>query len=336
MTSSMRKPVRIGVLGCASFAWRRMLPAMCDVAETEVVAVASRDPAKAERFAARFECEAVLGYQRLLERPDIDAVYVPLPPGMHAEWIGKALEADKHVLAEKPLTTTASDTARLVGLARRKNLLLRENYLFLHHGRHDVVRDLLQSGEIGELREFTAVFGIPPLPDTDIRYRTELGGGALLDIGVYPARAARHFLLGPLTVLGASSHEAQESGVDLSGSVLLQSEGGTVAHLGYGFVHHYRSAYELWGSRGRIVVDRAFTPPAEWQAVIRIERKGVVDELSLPAEDQVRKAVTAFARDIRAGTGVDDPAVAGDSGESMIQQAALVEAIGQARRCGST
>lgn len=183
--------VRIGVLGAASTAWRRMLPALTGTPGVSVAAIASRDRSRAAVFTERFGGEPVEGYAALLERADIDAVYVPLPNSLHHEWTAAALAAGKHVLAEKPLTTCAADTADLVRLAEVNNLVLRENFTFLHHPVHAVVRNLVTAGRIGEPRHFTSSFCFPPLPAADVRYRPELGGGALLDVGVYPIRAAQ-------------------------------------------------------------------------------------------------------------------------------------------------
>nr|WTB28323.1 Gfo/Idh/MocA family oxidoreductase [Streptomyces sp. NBC_00830]WTB35758.1 Gfo/Idh/MocA family oxidoreductase [Streptomyces sp. NBC_00830] len=197
--------------------------------------MASRSAERARQFADRFGCAAVTGYQRLLDRDDVDVVYLPLPVGLHAQWVERALGSGRHVLVEKPLAATAAEAARLSELAASAGLVLRENFTFLHHPQHATVLDLIARGEIGELRAFTGAFGIPPLPATDIRYRAELGGGALLDVGVYPLRAAQYFLGGGLDVLGAALHTAPTYDVDTSGDVLLRSGDGICAHLSFGF-----------------------------------------------------------------------------------------------------
>lgn len=297
---SAAAPVRIGVLGCAAVAWGRTLPAIVAAAGATPVAVASRSADKAARFAERFGCDPVTGYDALLERSDVDAVYVPLPTGLHARWCARALRAGKHVLAEKPMTVTAAQARELTALAGELGLVLMENRVLAHHTQHDAVRELVADGRIGEPRTLTAVMAIPPLPAQDVRYRPELGGGALLDVGYYPLQAALAFLPGPVTVVGATLHTDPDSGVDTRGDVLVRG-GGMTAHLAFGFEHGYRSAYELLGSRGRLVLERAFTPPASLRPVVRIERQDHVEEITLPACDQRREVVEAFAAAIRAG-----------------------------------
>jgi dTDP-3,4-didehydro-2,6-dideoxy-alpha-D-glucose 3-reductase len=322
-------PVRLGVLGCADVALRRMLPALRDVPSVRPVAIASRDGDRARSVAGRYGCAAVEGYEALLDRPDVDAVYLPLPTGLHAEWTARALRAGKHVLAEKPLTTTCSEASALVALARSRGLVLMENTLFLHHSQHRTVRDLISRGTIGEPRVFSGAFGFPPRPPTDIRYRPELGGGALLDAGGYPLRAASYFLGPDLTVVGACLRTEPDRGVDVAGSALLATPEAATADISFGFDHGYRSTYAVWGSAGRIVVDRAFTPPETWRPVVRVERQDHVEELTLPADHQFANAARAFARAV---TEPRNAELSETFGESILRQAALIDAIRSAAR----
>ncbi|MFH8563251.1 Gfo/Idh/MocA family protein [Streptomyces sp. NPDC017988] len=320
-------PLRVGVLGASSVAARRTLPALRDVPDTVVAAIASREREKAERFAADFDCEAVHGYEPLLQRDDIDAVYVSVPNSLHHTWVNAALEAGKHVLSEKPLTTGAADTGALARVAAERGLVLRENLAFVHHGLHRRVAELVAQGRIGRLRHVDAAFCFPPLPAHDVRYRPELGGGALLDAGIYPVRLAQYFLGDDLTVAGAVLHDDPASGVDVAGSAVLAASAGQIATVGFGFVHTYGSRYTLWGSEARLTVDRAFTPPATMAPVVRIEEQNRTEELVLPAEHQFAGSVAAFAAAVRetASTGVDSghPAWAA----TTVRTAELLDAI---------
>ncbi|MEV0221378.1 Gfo/Idh/MocA family oxidoreductase [Streptomyces sp. NPDC050704] len=299
--SGAQRTVRVGVLGCADIAWRRTLPAIAAEPRTRLVAVASRDGAKARRFTDRFGGEPVTGYERLLDRTDLDAVYIPLPSGMHARWTVAVLKSGRHALVEKPLATCRAEADEMVAAARAGGLVLMENLMFLHHSQHEAVRRMVTAGEIGELRSLSSSFGIPSLPAHDVRYRSELGGGALLDVGVYPLRAAR-LLLGPrLDPLGAVLRMDPALGVDVAGHVLLTTPRGVTAELSFGFEHFYRCSYELWGSAGRIVLDRAFTPPPALRPVIRLERQDHVQEFTLPADDQYAAVLRSFAASVLDG-----------------------------------
>lgn len=300
-------PVRMGVLGASAIAWRRMMPVLRDDAGIELVAVASRDGDKARRYATEFGCEAVHGYKNLLARDDIEAVYIPTPTGLHHHWAREALLSGRHVLAEKPLTTSAVDTAELGKLAESAGCVLRENIAFLHHGVHRRVADLVRDGRIGELRHVDTAFCFPPLPADDVRYRPELGGGALLDVGMYVARLSRYFLGEDLTVAGAVLRTDPGTGVDLAGCAVLAAPAGQTATLTFGFQHSYRSHYLLWGSTGRISVERAFTPPSGYAPVVRIDEQDHTEETSFPPEHQFAASAAAFAADVRRArrTGAD-------------------------------
>ncbi|WP_234311782.1 Gfo/Idh/MocA family protein [Streptomyces griseus] len=292
--SGPKRSLRMGVIGCADIAVRRLLPVLRASDAAELVMVASRNEEKAVRIGERFGCEATVDYDHLLDRPDIDAVYIPLPPGLHYEWITKALRAGKHVLAEKPLCTDYAQAVELMDLARELGLVLKENFIFLHHSQHNAVRTLLDEDSVGRLQVFSSSFAIPPLDPATWRYDPKLGGGALLDVGVYPLRAAHLHLAGELEVLAATLRVDPATGVDVAGSALLATPDGVAVQLAFGFEHSYQSTYTLWGSRGRLTVTRAFTPPEDMKPLVRIEQQDRLTELALPADHQVRNAVQAF------------------------------------------
>jgi predicted dehydrogenase len=315
-------PVRIGVLGAADIAWRRVLPAIEAAPEAELVGVASRDLLKAQRFTDRFGGRPEPGYAELLERADIEAVYVPLPAALHADWVERALLAGKHVLAEKPLTTERARTAELLALAKECGLVLMENVMFVHHPRQAAVRRLLEHGAIGELRSFRAAFAIPQLPPDDIRFQPELGGGALLDVGYYPVRAALHLLGGGLELVGATLERPADHRVETGGAALLRTPDGVSVHLTFGIGYAYRSEYELWGSKGRLRVDRAFTPPADHAPVLELVLPAGPERVELEPADQVAATVAAFTAAVRGRA-------AGDvtDHEAVLETAALLDAI---------
>ncbi|NRN70882.1 Glucose--fructose oxidoreductase [Kibdelosporangium sp. 4NS15] len=286
-----------------------------------IAAVASRDLAKAERFTRLFGGHPVTGYQALLDRHDVDAVYIPLPTGAHAEWAHRALEAGKHVLVEKPLAGTEKEVVELAGRARDLGLRLHENRMFQHHSQHRAVGELVTGGEIGGLRVLSSSMAIPPLRPEDVRYQPKLGGGALLDVGYYPIHAALMYLSGPVELLGARLVVLRTSEVDVRGHVLLGAADGVTAQLTFGFDHAYRSSYELWGDHGRIELDRAFTPPPEHTPCVRIHQQDRELRLTLPADDQFRNSINDFVSAVRR----DAPDT--EHIHPAIQAAALMDAI---------
>jgi NDP-hexose-3-ketoreductase len=300
---------------------------MRQVSGLELFAVASRDRAKAERFCAEFGGRPVAGYANLLEMPEVDAVYVALPAALHHPWALRALKAGKHVLVEKPLATQLDQTRELVEHALDLGLWLTENFSFLHHPLHARVRSLLNDGAIGELLVFSSAFGIPPRASDDIRYRADLGGGALLDVGTYPLQAAQAFIDAELDVIGSVLRMDRERGIDLGGSALLCSAGGVSVELTFSFQSSYRSTYAMWGTEGRLTVDRGFSLPPDMTGRIRLERQGKVEEIPVPPHDQFVVGLEAFL------TAVRDQEDFKAHSRDLLRQAELIEAIrGRAHR----
>lgn len=310
----------IGVLGCADVAVRRALPAI-EESPFHLVAVASRSQEKASRVAARFGCKAVVGYAQLLEMPDIDAVYIPLPNSEHAEWARRALSAGKHVLIEKPAMTTGAAARALVSHAEDLGLLVMENFAFLRHPQHEQARSLLSSGSIGEIRSYSGAFGIPPTDYQGIRYQPALGGGSLWEVGCYPVRAAQEYLESPVQVRGASLEFDPQLGVDVAGVALLRGSNGVTAHCTFGLVHSYRSTYEIWGSEGRLVLEWAFTPSRDARPVLRLHQKDRETRFVAAASDQFVGVITTFF------DGICDPRLRPAHHRALVQQAELMAQI---------
>ncbi len=314
-------PLRIGVMGCADIAWRAMIPAFIDCDEVALVAVASRTQAKAEKFATHFGCEALVGYEFLLSREDIEAIYIPLPTGLHEEWVKKTLEAGKHILVEKSFAESFASARSLVDLARKKNCLIIENFLFPHHSQHAWVMDQISNGEMGDIHLFRSTFGFPPLAETNFRYNPVLGGGALLDAGAYGVKAARLFLGNDLTLLGAALKYDKKTGIDVYGDAMLKNSKGQVAQISFGFDFYYQCHYELLGTQGKLVIERAFTAPPGFSPPVRLEQQDNRTSISLPADNQYLNMSRFFASTIRNEKNWMD------HWDSLLRQAELMDAI---------
>jgi predicted dehydrogenase len=186
------EPVRWGILGTAGIAEGAFLPALREAGDGVALTVASRDPARAESWAAEHGVSrGVQGYDQVLDDPSIEAVYIPLPNGIHAEWTLAALEAGKAVLCEKPLCATPEETSRVLQVARGATGPLWEAFVFPFHEQMDRVRETIAGGTIGEVREISARFHFPLDDPQDVRLQAELAGGSIQDVGCYPIRLAR-------------------------------------------------------------------------------------------------------------------------------------------------
>ncbi|MFF4402715.1 Gfo/Idh/MocA family protein [Streptomyces sp. NPDC001480] len=301
MSGTVNRPLRLGALGTSSIARRRTLPTAVAAPEVELVAVAGRSAQKAADFAQRFGCAAEADHESLLARPDVEAVYISTPTALHRTWAERALRAGKHVLVEKPIGVAADEARELTDLARERGLVLRENFMFLHHPQHAFAADLVGRGRLGRFSTMQAAFCIPPLPADDVRHVPGLGGGALLDVGVYPLRAAQLLLGTGLRVAGAVLRTRAGDGLDLSGQALLVSPSGGLVDVTFGFEHAYASTYTLWGDRARLTVPRAFTPPPAHQPVLVLEEQDHEERFTLPAADQLHNCLADFAAAVRRG-----------------------------------
>jgi predicted dehydrogenase len=184
--------VRIGVLGAARIAPPALVKPVRKHDRAEVVAVAARDRARAEKFAGKHGIPTVYDdYAALIAAPDIDAIYNPLPNGLHAEWTTAALEAGKHVLCEKPLTANAAEAEALAVVAQRTGLVLMEAFHWRYHPQAKRMVEIVRSGELGELRHVEAAMCFPLPRFSDIRYQYDLAGGALMDAGCYTVHIVR-------------------------------------------------------------------------------------------------------------------------------------------------
>lgn len=266
--------VKIGIIGCANIAQRYVAPAILNLKDHYILSgIASRTKKKAEELGSLFNIVPFKGYDLLLNKAEIDAVYIPLPNSMHAEWIEKALARDIHVLVEKSMAINYEDVKRLNRVASEKNLVLVENFQFRFHKQLAVIQNMVSNGIIGNLRYIRSSFGFPPLSDTEnIRYNKELGGGALLDAGAYPLKIAQVFLGHNIEVSAANLWFDDKKDVDIwGGAYLRQKDGSIFAEIAFGFDNFYQCNLELLGSEGRIYTNRIFTAPPDFSAEIIFE-----------------------------------------------------------------
>jgi len=297
------KKINIGVLGGANIAKRSVIPTINKMDEFELIAIGSRSKEKADSLANTFSCEGIDGYQGVLDRDDIDAVYIPLPTGLHKEWLKKSIEAGKHILCEKSLVENLKEAEEVIELAKQKNVLIMENFMFPFHSQQQYVRDLIDAGEIGEIRSFRSSFGFPPFKDKDnIRYQKDLGGGALLDAGAYPTKAAQMILGDDLYAASAHLKYDEATQVDLWGSAMLKSKSKSItAQLTFGFDHYYQCNYEIWGNLGKVTVHRSFTAGPGFSPKVTIEKQGVKIEQALKPDDHFANILHNFAETILKG-----------------------------------
>jgi len=320
-----RHSLRVGVMGCSRFARKAMIPALQQCGATELVCVSSRSMDKATANAALFGCEAVFGYDALLERDDVDAIYMPLPTGLHEEWCVKAIRAGKHLLVEKSFADNYASAERMLKLACEKNCLIFENFQFQTHSQWAEIKSYMNSGELGDVHLLRSTFGFPSLPKDNFRWKKELGGGALLDAGAYMAKVSQLLLGSDLEVLGASLTMDVETGVELYGEAMFRNGAGQVAQVAFGFDYFYQCRVELLGTKGKLSTNRVFTAPPGFEPVLVIEKQDEVEEIKLPVDNHYVNMWSWFADEVRCGS-------FSKHWKILLDQARLIEEI---RRLGA-
>ncbi len=288
-----------------------------DAEGAEVVAVASRDPGRAEDFARRHGIERALSsYESLLADPDIQAVYIPLPNAMHVEWTERALQAGKHVLCEKPLSRQAAEAERAFDVADREGRLLMEAFMYRHNPQTRRVAELVAGGAIGRLRMIRGAFSFLARDPSDVRLSRRLDGGALMDVGCYCVNAARLLAGEPQHVVALQTLGGD--GVDVAFTGAMRFADGVLAHFDCGLWLDVRDELEIVGQDGTLFLD---DPWHARRPLIEVRRADAVERIELPAADSYQLEVENFSAAIR---GEAEPLL---GREDAVAQARAIEAL---------
>jgi predicted dehydrogenase len=255
--------LRWGILSTATIARTKVIPGIQRAARCRVVAIASRDASNAREVAGDLGIPDAHGsYESLLADAGVDAVYIPLPNHLHAEWAIAAMRAGKHVLCEKPLALTAADAERMVAVAEASGVLLMEAFMYRLHPSWVAARALVASGRIGRLTAIQSWFSYFNDDPTNIRNIREYGGGALFDIGCYCVNLSRMLFGGEPTQVEASVLRDPETGVDVLTSGLLEFDDG-VATFTCSTRAEDDQRVHIYGSQGRISIGIPFNIPPD-------------------------------------------------------------------------
>ena len=294
----MPRKYRIGILGCASIAERYLIPNIIKSPKYVIEGVASRSSKKANDFAQKFNTSPFYSYEKLLESK-VDAVYIPLPNSLHYKWVKKALESKKHVLVEKSMGCDLKEVRELNKIAEDKGLALVENFQFRFHPQLESIKKILKEGALGKIRSVESKFGFPPLDENNIRYKKELGGGALLDAGAYPIKLAQVLFGNEISLRAVISYNDKKNNVDLYGSGMLKPASSDISfYFSFGFDNCYQNSLEIWGSKARMRTSRIFTAPPGFSPSIEIFNSEEEKEIKLKSANHFALMLDYFAETI--------------------------------------
>ncbi len=288
--------VKWGVLGCSSFARRRTIPAMLVSPSVELVGIASRAIEKARAFCDAFGVSKAYGsYDEMLADPAIEAVYIPLPNGLHGEWMIRAAACGKHSLCEKPFTSSPEEAARVAQAAREHGVLVMEAFMWRFHPQHLRARAAVDGGEIGAVRLLRGAFTFQIGTEPNVRLHSELTGGCVMDVGCYPISAARYYFGAEPVAVYARGEADPRHAVDMHACGILEFPAGR-ALFDCAFDLPYRTRLEITGENGIIQIPKPWLPDPE--AVITINGK----EEKMPAASQYVNEFEHFSCSVRGGS----------------------------------
>jgi predicted dehydrogenase len=318
--------VRWGVLGVASIATRKVIPAMKRGERCEITAIASRDGGKAHAAASSLGIpKAYASYEEMLADPEIEAVYNPLPNHLHVPWSIKAAEAGKHVLCEKPIGLTVAETRRLIKVRDQTGVRMGEAFMVRTHPQWIRAREIATSGQIGELRAIAAAFSYFNRDPANVRNVADWGGGGLMDIGCYPIQISRYVFGGePVRVSGFIENDPDFRVDRLSSGILDFGRGHSIFTVSTQLVSYQR--VQILGTKGRVEVEIPFNAPPDRPCRIFVDDGSDVSGSGIrPIEFEVCDQYTIqgdlFAEAIREGGEVPTPL------EDSIRNMAVIEAL---------
>jgi D-xylose 1-dehydrogenase (NADP+, D-xylono-1,5-lactone-forming) len=287
-------PVRWGIISTAHIN-RLVIPAARESDKVDLVAVASRDQARAEAYAREWGIQRAYGsYEALLEDAGIEAVYISLPNTLHCEWSIRAVEAGKHVLCEKPMSRHARDVEEAFAAAERAQRVLMEAFMYRHNPQTKRLRQLVDEGAIGELRVIRSCFSYSLYDAENIRLRTDVEGGSLMDVGCYCVSGSR--LLGGEPELVFGRQLSGPTGTDWVFVATMSFPGGVFAQFDCGTSLPERDELEAIGTEGALFLD---DPWHALRPVIELRRNGAAERIELEPEDSYRLELENMSDAIR-------------------------------------
>jgi xylose dehydrogenase (NAD/NADP) len=289
----MTKKIRWGILGVAKIN-ERLLPAFAKAVNADLVGIASRSLERAKDAAKAAGIPKAFGsYEALLGDPEIDAIYNPLPNTLHDEWTRKAAQARKHVLCEKPLTSTARECEALVVFCHAKKIKLMDGFMWPHHPRTAKIKEFLAGGKLGRVERVTGAFTFRlPMDPANIRLQAPMAGGSLLDVGCYPVYGIRWaFGEEPVRVWAAARFQFD---VDVAMSATLWFADGRMANFDCGFTQPFRQWLEIVGENGTLTVPEMWVP-RKTNYVVQYD-EGEAEQFSVEGHDQIVCMLENFGR----------------------------------------
>ena len=297
----MNRKLKLGFIGFGNLAQRSIIePLIKDNTNFKIVTIATKSQLNVVKHNYP-QVKYTENYNDVVNDPEIDAIYINLPPSLHEEWIIASLTADKHVYCEKPLTLSYLSSEKCRNLARARKLILVEGYMYFFSKQFETFESLI-SDYVGEILDINASFTIPLFDKNNFRFDKKIGGGAIFDTCGYPLSLILK-LLGPDVGLITANKILNLGSSATVGSAYLSSKRGATASLTYGIEAGYTCFVKVIGSKGSIYTDRIFTARSGHRCTFIVNHGGKFKEFNITNDDHFQNAFRSFKNICTAGEG---------------------------------
>jgi dTDP-3,4-didehydro-2,6-dideoxy-alpha-D-glucose 3-reductase len=291
----MRDKMKVVVWGIGRHACKRILPAVKDAVTIELIGLCTRDQVVGKAEAERRGCLYFSSSEEMLSNPNVEAVFLATPTGLHFSQGQAVLQSGKHLWCEKTLTTSSAHSQQLIELAREKNLFVGEAYMYKYHQQFKRLKQAVKDMQLGRLKRLICRFSIPVLDQPGFRVIPGLGASALLDVGSYTFSLASELFDG-YPDFELLEYLKDANGIDQSGFCVLAYRGGSKAILDWSYNSCYINQAELWFEKGAIFTDKLFSKPDDYKSVLSIRSAyGDVENEELSAENCYVNMLNHFA-----------------------------------------
>lgn len=294
-----------GILGTAKIAREALVPGIRDADNSELAAIASRRKDSADEFAGRFDVPKSYGsYEKLLEDDQLDFVYIPLPNHLHGKWSKEAARHGKNVLCEKPLGVDAEEVEEIFDIADEEGVTLMEGFMYRLHPQVRKVKDLLDRGEIGEPRFFRGAHSFSLVTadrEDDIRWKEEMAGGSLMDLGTYSVNTVRYLFDEEPNRVIARDRKHPDHSAEAETQAILEFPGNKSAVIDSSFLLDHRANYELVSETGKIEAFNTYNPGLGQETRIQIKKGNEREEEVIKGVNEYALEVQALVQSVREG-----------------------------------
>lgn len=319
----MNNKLQLAIWSVGEHARRNILPALPLTESVELIGTYTRNTNINQSVSREHGCKKYCSGEELLGDAQVQAVYISGPNSVHHTQIKQCLVANKSVLVEKTALTNLRDAEEIVALARSKNLVVMEAFMYRFHRQFHHLKDILISKKYGQIVRIQSEFGFPHLDPRNIRYKKELAGGALMDAGAYTLSSVRQLIGNNVDVIGATMLSNAQHEVDIKGFALLQSND-SIAQCSWVIGGSYINSINIWCEDAHIEVDRAFSKPAIYETSICVSANGkMIEQLATGKDNHFVNMLNVFSKTVIDENNFFEL-------DELLQQAKLIDSVKKA------